>query len=134
MAKLLKTILYFCLSIFLFIFFINQIQASEIEKSEFYLFVDEMPKFGKTEQDLYKYLYSNVKWPKIFGGSGEVLVSLIINKKGFVEDVKIEKELFKLCADEVKRVLLGMPAWEPGKKNNIPVNVKIYLPFRFVLK
>ena len=112
----------------------NHSKATENDVPEFYLFVDEVPKFGNSDQDLYNYLYSNVKWPKLFDGSGEVLVSLVIDRKGLVADVRIEKELCEPCAAEVKRVMLGMPAWEPGKKNNIPVAVKIYIPFQFIIK
>lgn len=99
-----------------------------------YLFVDELPKFGESEDDLYRYLYQNVKWPKPFDGTDVILLSLIINEKGSIEDIQIEKASYKPCAEAVIRVLLAMPPWKPGIKNNRPAKVKIFLPLNFVLK
>ena len=100
----------------------------------FYLFVDELPKFGNSDNDLYKYIYNNLKWPKLFDGTDQILASFVVNQKGEIENIKIEKFLSQECADEVVNVLMNMPLWTPAKKNGEAVSVKIYLPIVFALK
>ncbi len=101
----------------------------------FYLDVDELPKFKSDDFDTaLEYICSNIEYPvPDLDVSGSVIVSFIVTECGTIERVWIEKSLFEEHDDEVKRVLLSMPKWQPGKKNNKPVNTLLFLPVRFVL-
>lgn len=100
-----------------------------------YVEVDELPKFqsGNFNTAL-EYIYSNIKYPDEVDITGTVIVSFVITKCGKIEKVRIEKELYKECDDEVERVLLSMPKWQAGKKDNKYVNTLLFLPINFKLQ
>ncbi len=95
-----------------------------------YLYVDKIPKINY-DSGLKSFIYSNLRWPKMFDGEGKVIASFIVNKSGKVENIKIEKSLCIECDKEVIRILSLMPDWEPGEYNERIVNVLIYLPIYF---
>lgn len=100
-----------------------------------YIEVDELPKFQSTNfNTALEYIYSNIKYPNEADITGMVIVSFVVTKCGKIEKVRIEKELYKECDDEVKRVLLSMPKWQAGKKNNKHVNTLLFLPIKFKLQ
>lgn len=119
--------------IILFCFF-NWGISEEKKDPIFYLFTDELPKFGDTDTDLYNYIYKNLKWPTLFDGTDQVLVSFVVTKTGKIEGIKVEKSQCKECAIEVKNVLSNMPLWKPGKKDGEYVSVKIFLPIIFAIR
>ena len=100
-----------------------------------YIDVDEMPKFQSIKYNtVLDYIYSNIEYPNEADVTGSVIVSFVVTKCGKIVNVQIEKELYKECDDEVKRVLLSMPKWKPGKKNNIEVDTRLFLPIYFMLQ
>ena len=100
-----------------------------------YLNVDELPKFKSKKFDTaLDYIYSNIKYPSEADVTGTVIVSFVVTKCGKIEKVRIEKGLYKECDNEVKMVLLSMPKWEAGKKNNKFVNTLLFLSINFKLQ
>jgi len=100
-----------------------------------YIEVDELPKFQSDNfNTALEYIYSNIKYPNEADITGTVIISLVITKCGKIENVRIEKGLYKECDEEVKRVLLSMPKWQAGKKNNKHVNTLLLLPINFKLQ
>ena len=96
----------------------------------FYLYVDKVPKFN-SDNSLKGFIYTNLRWPKMFDGEGKVIVSFMVSKSGRVENIKIEESLCSECDNEVIRVVNMMPDWEPGELDNRTVDVIIYLPVYF---
>jgi len=120
-------------------FFISgQSDAQEQEKAgDVYLEVDEMPVFPGGEMALRTYIASNVEYPekaKKEGIVGKVFVSFVINEKGEVTGVKVVKGVDPLLDKESIRVVSGMPAWQPGKKDGKVVKVQYTIPIQFALK
>ena len=116
------------------LFLVNCGISSEKIESTLYLYADELPKFGQSDKELNQYIYKNLVWPKLFDGSGQVLVSFVITKSGKIVNIQIEKSLCEECDNEVLRLLSNMPTWIPGKKDGELINVKIYLPVYFTVK
>lgn len=115
---------------------INNNDSSKIsENPVLYIDADKMPKFNY-EGGINKYVYSNLKWP--LGGQldayGTVLLSFVVNKKGDVENIKIEKTLCDLSDEEAIRIFKNMPKWEPGEKDSVTVDIKMYYPVVFVIR
>ena len=103
-----------------------------------YLEVDDLPKFESDEfNTALEYIYSNIKYPSLFEAQGIVIVSFVVTKYGNIEKITIEKSLCDVCNvfdNEVKRVLLSMPKWIAGKKDNEFVNTLMFLPVNFKIQ
>ena len=95
-----------------------------------------MPEFKGGMDALMKYLGDNVTYPekaKEEKIEGKVFVSFVVNEKGKVTQVKIDKGANKLLDKEALRVINKMPDWAPGKHEGKNVNVKMHLPINFKL-
>jgi periplasmic protein TonB len=104
-----------------------------------YEVVDQMPVFSGGDPALINFIQKNLTYPqsaKENGRSGMVAVSFVIERNGSINDIMILKgmESCPECNLEALRVVRLMPAFNPGKKEGVPVRVKFYLPIRFVLK
>jgi protein TonB len=101
----------------------------------FYLEVDELPKFQSgVFRTALEYICSKIEYPRQIDVNGAVIVSFIVTKDGIIEDIKIEKGIQKDCDNEVKRVLLEMPKWIPGRKNDENVNTLLLLRVDFTVR
>lgn len=90
-----------------------------------------------TNHNLIMHIYNNVKYPALareYGVQGTVVVSFIVNKQGFVEDVKIVRGVGSGCGEEVERVIKKLGRFLPGKQNGRPVSVIYRLPVKFSLE
>ncbi len=100
-----------------------------------YIEVDELPRFQLAGfNTALEYIYSNIKYPNEADVTGTVIVSFVVTKYGKIEQVRIERTLYKECDEEIRRVLLSMPRWRAGKKNNQYVNTLFFLPINFKLQ
>ena len=86
----------------------------------------------------YEFLMMNMKYPQTAVKAkqqGRVIVGFIVRKDGTVSDVHITRSVgYDVLDKEAMRVVKSMPAWEPGKQNGKPVNVKYNVPITFRLK
>jgi TonB family protein len=73
--------------------------------------------------------------PENFEG-GKVIVNLYIDEEGNVCNPNIVKNPFndERFAEAALEVVKKMPAWEPGKQNNIPAKVYYTMPVTFKLQ
>ncbi len=107
------------------------------EPIKVYDFVEKMPQYPGGEVALMKFIYSNIKYPKIaleHYVEGMVAVQFIIGADGVVRDIVILRSLSEACDEEVIRVVNMLPAWEPGYQFDRPVPVKFVLPVRFKIQ
>jgi TonB family protein len=111
--------------------------AKTVKKADkIYEQVDQMPEFKGGMDALMKYMGDNVTYPekaKEEKIEGKVFVSFVVNEKGKVTQIKIEKGAGELLDKEALRVINKMPDWTPGKHEGKNVNVKMHLPINFKL-
>ena len=111
-------------------------QDEALENNIVHIQADVMPQFKGGYTELVRFIYNHLEYPSMAQRQriqGRVWGSFIVNKDGTVSDIKLEQGAYFSLDDEALRVLKIMPAWEPGRINEEPVRVKIYLPIVFKL-
>ena len=98
--------------------------------------VDTMPQFPKGDNYINGFIYRQLRYPDSAVKSnqqGRVVVGFIVDKEGWVCNIKILKSVCPELDREAMRVIGNMPRWTPGKHNGKNVNVKYNLPVKFIL-
>jgi TonB family protein len=106
------------------------------ESEEVFTFVEHMPVFPGGDQEMHKFLVSNIKYPKDAmeaNVSGVVYVKFIVGHDGVVRNHQIVRSVNKELDAEALRVVKLMPVWTAGTMRGKPVNVQFVLPIRFKL-
>lgn len=96
--------------------------------------VEVMPEFPGGQQELMKFLSSNVKYPQIAfenGTQGRVIVGFIVRSDGSITDIEVKRGVDPYLDKEAIRVLSTMPKWKPGTQRGKTVNVKYTVPVTF---
>ncbi len=138
--KYLSTIL-FCFSLVL----------TSYSQDEVLIHVDEMPyfpgcnDFGEKQKkakrrcsndNLVSFIANNIKYPEAAKEErleGTVLVSFVIDNKGFLKDPFVLRDIGGGCGEAALDVVRQMVRWEPGVNKGQSVNVKLNLPIKFSL-
>ena len=87
----------------------------------------EAPEFPGGQTAWNKYLGSATRYPSDAqknGVRGAVMLSFVVNKKGDLVEIKIDKSVYPSIDEEARRVLSSSPRWKPGKQRGVPVRVK----------
>jgi protein TonB len=113
-------------------------QGEEVSEDEGEIFtvVESMPCFPGGEQNVYKYLADNLKYPYQAldaGISGKVWLAFVVERDGSITDVKVLRGIGGGCDEEAVRVVEAMPKWTPGKQRGIPVRVHYVLSIKFTM-
>jgi protein TonB len=111
------------------------------EKEEtVWLIASELPNFQyKSGPTMYEsfalYVQDSLRLPES-GSQGKMLVNFVVEKDGTISSVKRRQGLDDCpdCEKEVKRLLLSMPPWVPGKNGNELVRVSVSMPIIFQSK
>lgn len=147
--KQLLTIFFSAFSIFLF----------SQNDTTIYKVVDEMPRFPGCEQldttldakikcsqtNLLVFFNSNIVYPleaRQQNVEGTVVLSIVVEKDGFISSPVVLKDIGGGTGDEALRVALGMNealkqaklTWTPGKKGGKPVRTQVTVPIKFKLQ
>jgi len=107
------------------------------EKGDTTFVGEEMPKFFNVESGLLKYMQTVVNYPhyaREVGTQGTVWLHFIINKKGYVDNLKVLSGIKDGLTEEAVRAIISMEKWSVGKKNGVPQDVKFTYPIRFKLQ
>ena len=83
-----------------------------------------------------RWVYQYVKYPKYAaenGIQGRVLVNLVINEKGEVQDVSISRGVHYTLDDEAIRVVSASPKWRPGRFHGKKVKTAMTIAVDFKL-
>lgn len=99
--------------------------------------VEQMPSFPGGTEELYKFIYANLKYPIVAqeaGISGRITLRFVVSKTGEVSDVQVLRGIDASCDKEAVRVVKMLPKWIPGKQNGVNVPVYYNLPIMFKLK
>lgn len=96
---------------------------------------ETMPKFPGGEVAMMQWLMQNIKYPDIpeaeMPEKLRVIAEFVIDTDGHTSDVQIKRGGPEAFNEEAKRVILAMPAFEPGTKDGKPVKVTYTLPINF---
>ena len=104
---------------------------------EIFSVVEQQPEFIGGVKEMYAFLSKNIKYPKDAQRNnitGQVFLSMTIDKTGKIKDIKVMKGIGYGCEEEAMRVVATMPLWIPGKQDNQPVNVQYTMPVNFTLE
>ena len=100
--------------------------------------VDVQPEFPGGQQEMAKYIQSNLKYPEAaakVSAEGKAFVQFVVKADGTINDAKIIRSSGnKALDDEALRVVSGMPKWKPAMSKGVAVNVKFVLPVVFKLQ
>ena len=100
--------------------------------------VEKKPSFNGGGLDAFtKWVDKNKVYPqtaKKAGIQGRVTVNFIIDSKGQVRDVKVERGVDKALDDEAVRVISSSPNWTPALQRGEPVAVRVSFPVIFQLR
>ncbi len=122
----------------LFGLFSTNLSATKVEQAsqKIYDKVDKLPVFNKKRGNIQKYLSTQIKYPVdalATETEGKVIVSVIINEKGQLSDVKVEKGLSESLDKEALRVVNTMQDWKAGEVDGNKVSTKMSIPVQFYL-
>lgn len=95
-----------------------------------------MAEFPGGEVALEKFIQKSINYPAIAkaqGIEGKVIVALVIDETGAVNDIEVIQGIGGGCEEEVIRVLSEMPNWAPTKQAGHTVKMKKVFSFNFQL-
>jgi protein TonB len=113
---------------------VNGTDSSE-NNVEIFEHPEVMPEFPGGPEGLKRYLQKNLRMPENnleAGAQVKVIARFVVEADGRVRNVEITNDVEDLFSREVKRVILKMPEWKPGKQHNHNVAVYFSLPVNFV--
>lgn len=93
-----------------------------------------MPKFPGGQTALRTFIAENVKYPKDAlekGYEDQVFVKFMVNKKGKVSNITIEKGKYKLLNNEAIRVISSLPNFKPATTKGKAVDTYMIIPINF---
>lgn len=111
--------------------------VKEEAKEEAFTFVEEMPSYPDGQEELLRFIGSNVVYPEIAKRAqveGKVMVGFVVEKDGNITNISVVKGIGAGCDEEAVRVCKLMGKWRPGKQNGKPVRVRMVIPFQFKLQ
>lgn len=106
------------------------------EQDKVFVDYEENAKFPGGEQECFKFLAANVKYPAECiekGIQGRVIVSFTIETDGTIDEIKTMRSPDPLLTKEAERVVALMPKWKPFMQNGKPVRSRFTLPVMFRL-
>ena len=95
------------------------------------------PTFPGGPNDFYKFLATNVRYPKEAkrnGIQGKVFLSFVIEKDGSLNDIRVVRGIGYGCDEEALKALKTAPPWAPGYQYGIAVRVQYSIPISFTLQ
>ncbi|QDA59730.1 energy transducer TonB [Hymenobacter jejuensis] len=99
-----------------------------------FIYAEVMPEFAGGADALQRYMQRNLRYPSQALSnsiSGRVFVAFTVNADGSISDVEVVKGLGYGTEQEAARVVRNMPAWTPGRQNDVAVPVRYTMPITF---
>ena len=101
------------------------------------LIIDPMPEFPGGEDQFFKYIANELRYPKSVARQeieGTVIISFIVGVDGKIYDIEVRQGVHTLLDIEAIRVIESMPKWKPGEQNGEPIPVSFTIPINFEVK
>lgn len=114
----------------------GEAQAASPDDDRIYDLVETNAEFPGGQNECYKFLASQVKYPvKCMqeGIQGRVIVSFVVNRDGSIVEVKATKSPHPALSKEAERVISLMPKWKPAMQGGKTVRSRFNLPVMFRL-
>lgn len=110
----------------------------QIDPEEIFEYASEFPSFPGGDNAKQQYINENLRYPQECiekGIKGIVFLKVVIDKKGNIVEVRVEKgpKDGKALEAEAIRLYKQMPRWNPGRMKSGPVNMRIKEVVRFEL-
>ena len=111
--------------------------------------VEEMPKYGKSDQDLFAYLGKKIKYTQYareLGIEGKVYVQFVIAKDASIQDVEVlrglsfeegnleQNEAVDEAHEEIRNLIASIPLTTPAYKDGKKVAMSFVIPINMKLK
>lgn len=96
--------------------------------------VDVQPEYPGGINALRQFLANNINYPDEAienEVNGTVIATFVVERDGYISDIKIDKKLGYGCDEEVIRVIKKTPKWTPGFLHGKPVRYRFRLPVTF---
>lgn len=109
----------------------------EPKPEQIFTAVEQQAAFPGGQAALMKWLSSNLIYPETAKQneiSGRVIVRMVVNADGSIEQPVVVKGVDKDLDAEAIRLVKMMPNWQPGKDNGVPVRSYFTLPVIFKLE
>lgn len=106
------------------------------KRTEFFGSCEQMPQFRGGEAALLKYLQENVVYPPEAAKNkiqGKVIVQFLVDKSGYVGEVKVVRSVHELLDEEAVRVTKTLPRFSPGRQMGKAIDVWYTMPVTFTL-
>jgi TonB family protein len=97
---------------------------------------DKSPEFLKGDDAYPQFVLDNIEYPNVAKTQnieGTVQLTFIVEKNGFVSNIKAVTEVNGGCTQEAIRII-NLLKWKPAEKNGKYVRYKMTLPITFSLK
>jgi protein TonB len=97
----------------------------------------EPPVFSTQNTTLTDFIQANLYYPDLaieHGIEGEVVVLVHLQADGKVESARVISGIGFNCDEEVIRLIMAMPYWEPAILGGTPVASKVKIKVRFRLR
>lgn len=109
-------------------------KSEETADSSIFTKVQILPEFPGGMMGFHAYVSQSYKIPPTFKGTGNVILSFVVEKDGSLTDIKIIRDLGSGTGEEAVRILKISPKWKPGIQDGVPVRVSYTLPIRLSVK
>jgi periplasmic protein TonB len=113
------------------------IALEKSEEEEKFTSVEQMPEYPGGNTEMYKFLYSLIKYPAAAqrgGIGGKVFLKFLVEKDGSITNVEVLRGIGFGCDDEAVKAVKSMPKWNPGRQNGKNVRVYFQIPITFKME
>lgn len=115
---------------------VDSTSITENKAGTVYTIVEEMPEFPGGKAELFRYLVSNIVYPKkakAEGAEGVVYVGFLVDKDGSIQNAKVLRGVHHQLDSVAVAVVESMPKWKPGVQRGKAVKVRYNLPIKYSL-
>ena len=113
-----------------------QIQEDSIDKTYEFFEISQQPSFPGGADAMRNFISSNLNYPieaQDNGIEGRVAIQFVVDTDGSIVNINISRDPGGGLGEEGARVVRLMPKWSPGYQKDVPVRIKMVIPFNFKL-
>ena len=112
------------------------VSENDLADNKVYEIVEVNASFPGGDEACKRWLAQHIKYPKKaleMGIQGRVVVSFVVDREGYITDVKVMKSPDSSLAMEATRLINAMPKWQPAVQGKKKVRSRFSLPINFRL-
>lgn len=113
-----------------------QIQEDSTDKTYEFFEISQQPSFPGGADAMRNFISSNLNYPieaQDNGIEGRVAIQFVVDTDGSIVNINISRDPGGGLGEEGARVVRLMPKWSPGYQKDVPVRIKMVIPFNFKL-